>query len=244
MNIIKDGISANNQVGHPHEHFRSTGIRDNNVNRPNVILYEKVEKELFGGNKWLQWSPKQIRRFVNLFDRSPDKCKYGKNVFCSNDQANNINPKTFSGSLHNMLKEFHDPATGLITQDRFKAMWLKNEFPSYTACKDSRVGFGLWSDSNDRTCAWYAGDANRCTQHGSRFARAGYTANTACCACGGGEKPKGYLPFEPAAFRSFSLEQTEREKHQNAFCRDGFYKNTNSSEKAIGYSSLGQTLTI
>jgi len=81
-----------------------------------------------------------------------------------------------------------------------------------------------WHDSRGSTydCAWYAADTSRCTREGSSNARTGYTANTACCACGGGVKPD--VRFEPAEFRSLSLEETEDNKNQNAPCRDGLYK--------------------
>jgi len=230
MNTIKDGQSEDNQAGKPHEHFRSTGIRDNDAQRPDKDLYAKAEEMLFGGNKWMQWSPKMIQRLADLFDRSPNDCR-GKapgasqrSVMCSNDQADNIAPKTFAGSLENMLKEFHDPTTGLITQERFKAMWLNNEFPSYTTCKDQRLADGSsWSDARGSkfNCAWYAKDADRCTRNGSGFARAGFTANTACCACAGGADKN--LGFEPAGFRSISLDEAKANINQNAQCRDGFY---------------------
>lgn len=225
MNIIKDGESVENQEDKPHEHFRSTGIRDNDAEGPDEDLYNTVEKALFGGNKWRQWSPKQILRLVELFNRSPVECrnKGGNNVLCSNDEATNIAKGTFQGSIHNMLVEFHDPTTGLITQETFKKMWLENEFPSYTTCKDKTFSSfnWLWYDKRGSkyNCAWYAADTDRCARDGSDHARTGYTANTACCACGGGVKPD--LRFEPAGFRSLSLEDN---KNQNAPCRDGLYK--------------------
>merc|ERR1711939_141898 len=231
MNIIKDGDSKINQPGKPHEHFRSTGIRDNDAERPDEDLYTKVEEILFGGNKWMQWSPKMIRRLADLFDRSPDKCKptTSQDVLCSNDQANNIASATFVGSLHNMLIEFRDPTTGLVTQEKFKAMWLHNQFPSYTTCEDKKLKDGAWYDERGSkfSCGWYAQDTDRCTQFGSRFAREGYTANTACCACAGGAKNQGFDDFEPARFRSLSLDPS---KNQNAFCRDGFYKKYHSGQ--------------
>jgi len=173
MNIIEDGNSRDNEAGKPHEHFRSTGIRDNDAGRPDKDLYAEAEQRLFGGNKWMQWSPTKVRDLANLFDRSPDKCKEGvakstisQHLLCSNDQADNIAPETFAGSLQNMIKEFHDPSTGLITQDKFRAMWLNNEFPSYTACEDQTLADGsAWFDARGPrfNCAWYAEDPDRCS---------------------------------------------------------------------------------
>ena len=234
MNIIKDGKSRDNEAGKPHEHFRSTGIRDNDAERPDKDLYAEAEKRLFGGNKWMQWSPAKVRDLANLFDRSPGKCKKGvaksQHLLCSNDQADNIAPQTFAGSLQNMIKEFHDPSTGLITQDKFRAMWLNNEFPSYTACEDQKLADGTaWFDARSPrfNCAWYAEDPDRCsTRAGS--ARAGFTASTACCACGGGADEE--LDFEPAPFRSLSIDEAEANENRNARCRDGFYKKYQTDE--------------
>jgi len=56
-----------------------------------------------------------------------------------------------------------------------------------------------WTDSDNFPCAWYEDEPDfyfgneynaydtRCYIFGSQFVNAGYTAQTACCACGGGE---------------------------------------------------------
>ena len=43
-----------------------------------------------------------------------------------------------------------------------------------------------WADSGGDTCANYELNGNWCVWYGDGFANGGHTANTACCACGGG----------------------------------------------------------
>jgi hypothetical protein len=55
-----------------------------------------------------------------------------------------------------------------------------------TDLKDPLTG-NAWFDSDGATfnCAWYAQDGN-CASYGSSYANFGFTANQACCECGGG----------------------------------------------------------
>merc|ERR1711862_564027 len=51
-------------------------------------------------------------------------------------------------------------------------------------CWDNPLG---WYDAEgeEYSCAWYAED-DRCEQYGDGYENDGYTANEACCVCGGG----------------------------------------------------------
>ncbi|CAK0904311.1 unnamed protein product [Prorocentrum cordatum] len=55
-------------------------------------------------------------------------------------------------------------------------------------CRDFvPAGESFWHDSDGHCyhCDWYA-VGNRCKEHGHAYEKFGHTANTACCACGGG----------------------------------------------------------
>lgn len=57
------------------------------------------------------------------------------------------------------------------------------------ACSDRPGWYGQWYDKDGPTynCAWYAQDpSRRCSQFGGSRDNFGYTANEACCICGGG----------------------------------------------------------
>ena len=43
-----------------------------------------------------------------------------------------------------------------------------------------------WHDSQNGDCLWYASEDDLCSKFGSDHESMGHTANTACCACGGG----------------------------------------------------------
>eukprot|EP00551_Chaetoceros_affinis_P000156 CAMPEP_0203637930 /NCGR_PEP_ID=MMETSP0088-20131115/4109_1 /ASSEMBLY_ACC=CAM_ASM_001087 /TAXON_ID=426623 /ORGANISM="Chaetoceros affinis, Strain CCMP159" /LENGTH=211 /DNA_ID=CAMNT_0050492475 /DNA_START=123 /DNA_END=758 /DNA_ORIENTATION=- len=47
------------------------------------------------------------------------------------------------------------------------------------------------SDGSGFTCDWYAGKKGRCQADGESFENRGFTANKACCACGGGFEQRG-----------------------------------------------------
>jgi hypothetical protein len=64
-----------------------------------------------------------------------------------------------------------------------------------------------WHDSDGPTfdCAWYAKDSDRCQQDGPLFENDGYTANEACCGCGGGNKRRS----APTSLSSSCEDSTE-----------------------------------
>ena len=55
-------------------------------------------------------------------------------------------------------------------------------------CTDISTSEGQWYDSDGPTynCQWYADNANACASWGDSYSNFGYTANEACCTCGGG----------------------------------------------------------
>ncbi|CAB9498704.1 expressed unknown protein [Seminavis robusta] len=57
-----------------------------------------------------------------------------------------------------------------------------------TSCEDLVAG---WHDVTgvEFTCAWYR-QSNRCSLYGGYWPNMGYTANEACCGCGGGQIPR------------------------------------------------------
>jgi len=57
-------------------------------------------------------------------------------------------------------------------------------------CADITISGQPWHDSDGPHyhCSWYAANAAHCKQHGNSYENNGYTANKACCACGGGSK--------------------------------------------------------
>jgi hypothetical protein len=56
------------------------------------------------------------------------------------------------------------------------------------ACQDLFGYNGEWFDSDGATydCNWYGSDSYYCSSYGSSYSNYGFTANQACCACGGG----------------------------------------------------------
>ena len=56
-----------------------------------------------------------------------------------------------------------------------------------TTCSDLTVNGQAWNDSDglEYDCQWYETTQDACEKHGNSF-RNGYTANEACCHCGGG----------------------------------------------------------
>ena len=57
-----------------------------------------------------------------------------------------------------------------------------------TTCTDKRMDDGFpWSDSSDYDCNYYSQYQNQCASYGHMY-RNVYTANEACCACGGGDR--------------------------------------------------------
>lgn len=52
-----------------------------------------------------------------------------------------------------------------------------------TVCYD----IANWTDLYGDGCDWYASKPGSCENFGDSFENNGYTANTACCHCGGGE---------------------------------------------------------
>jgi hypothetical protein len=55
-------------------------------------------------------------------------------------------------------------------------------------CSDIKTGTEPWKDALGGTCTKYESNAHWCERYGGRrdYDNAGYTANKACCACGGG----------------------------------------------------------
>jgi len=61
----------------------------------------------------------------------------------------------------------------------------KSKGPDKKACEDVKIKDLDWADSTDDNCARYV--ANEwCERYGDGYENDGYTANTACCGCGGG----------------------------------------------------------
>lgn len=80
---------------------------------------------------------------------------------------------------------------GLIRAD-FAAQFLDSDFtfsPTTAPTPEppcfDRQG---WENSRGRDCDWHASAGLRCSLWGSFFEKNGYTANEACCVCGGGVK--------------------------------------------------------
>lgn len=67
--------------------------------------------------------------------------------------------------------------------------------PPPNRCQDFPSG---WYDSDgpSYTCVWYSLGTN-CAQFGDGFENSGYTANEACCACGGGKTDENPSPPPP-----------------------------------------------
>ena len=53
-----------------------------------------------------------------------------------------------------------------------------------------------WYDSGgtDYTCSWYGSNSNYCGSYGNSYTNFGYTANQACCVCGGGIRSTTAIP--------------------------------------------------
>ena len=70
------------------------------------------------------------------------------------------------------------------------------------ACQDLKVDGVAWHDSENVPfhCQWYA-MGNNCARYGSGRAWQGYTANQACCSCGGGVE--GHFAITALSFRGF-----------------------------------------
>jgi hypothetical protein len=68
------------------------------------------------------------------------------------------------------------------------------------ACRDIvPKGQTVWHDSagHQYTCAWYA-SKGKCSDLGDDYANFGYTANQACCSCGGGKASTPWPTFATA----------------------------------------------
>ena len=64
-----------------------------------------------------------------------------------------------------------------------------NEPTPAPECEDYTMETGDdWYDVDGQTytCEWYSEDVNACDAYGDSFSNEGYTANQACCTCGGG----------------------------------------------------------
>ena len=55
------------------------------------------------------------------------------------------------------------------------------------SCQDVRGYYGSWYDADGPyyDCEWYGSSGSYCTSYGDSYANFGFTANQACCACGG-----------------------------------------------------------
>jgi len=73
-------------------------------------------------------------------------------------------------------------------------------------CKEECVDVPGWHDIFHDECAWYGEDDDNCEDYGSCCGNDGHTANTACCACGGGIKVQ--LNPSPSPAPSLSQDPT------------------------------------
>ena len=75
--------------------------------------------------------------------------------------------------------------------------------PTLEGCTDKTLEDGSpWHDSDGESynCQWYSSQLTRCAQYGGAFENGGFTANQACCTCGGGdaEATESPTPTAPA----------------------------------------------
>jgi len=119
--------------------------------------------------------------------------------------------QTFDGGIWDTVDESkppdisqHQPPTKKPKPDVNGAATFSSS-SSTTTCEDKPFpAGGSWYDIDGPfyNCGWYASSASYCQWFGHSFANEGLTANTVCCACGGG------TPKPSSAFSTFRLDVT------------------------------------
>ena len=148
MNTIRTrfGVSP---VGGPHEHFRSTGIRDGD--QPFRGAFNFGERCLRGAQRWLI---DEIQCFANLWDREVgfppsndvDTSKYPPGC-TEEDSGPQKCPSQLHGAIGFLFQSFGTPpnqasspdgvATSISRAD-YRALWLDAEYPSEFAARSPR----------------------------------------------------------------------------------------------------------
>lgn len=144
MNTIQNGEVRPSPVNQPHEHFRSTGIRDTNGS-PDAFRFHLAERQCMGPNG--RWTIDNVDCFVEFFDRDPG-CGHGApRQLASNDVESNKRPRfcgrcdsfrtnancesLLRGSIRTMFNEFKHPHTNSLTQSEFRGMWIDLIYPRH-----------------------------------------------------------------------------------------------------------------
>jgi hypothetical protein len=148
MNVIIPGVDRN-PVGSPHEHFRSTGIRDNQLTPSRY----QTTLETCITTLPLVWNLERNMCFSETWDCDGSAC-VSPTRFQSNDVAEDRRPSTcpvgatgqeicdssLFGSINFLFQEFGTPTgeKALISNTEYQALWLEGEYPFDFAARSPR----------------------------------------------------------------------------------------------------------
>jgi len=153
-----------------------------------------------GGRLWVQfrgdegYSNKQLstsyknRVYVHLARKFSNK-KYGKGTeLWANIDVGKSYSDPYSGATVTFVKREGDLAT--VELSAGPPQTTTTTTTVFVPCTDIAPNGKKWHDSYgpQYNCAWYASGANYCKTYGNGWKNMGYTANQACCTCGGGIK--------------------------------------------------------
>eukprot|EP01063_Lacrimia_lanifica_P031505 TRINITY_DN5205_c0_g1_i4.p1 TRINITY_DN5205_c0_g1~~TRINITY_DN5205_c0_g1_i4.p1 ORF type:complete len:363 (+),score=90.21 TRINITY_DN5205_c0_g1_i4:95-1090(+) len=146
MNVVADRVEdAESPSFGPQEHFRSTGVRDNDANRPDEKYFNLGEAECLGGRG--AWTRRAALCFADFWDVDFGCPRQARRAMFSNDVDELKRPKgcercdsrTTNGACESQLHEailgmwetFKDPVTNAVSAMDWRRMWLELEMPSY-----------------------------------------------------------------------------------------------------------------